>query len=162
MSPMLFNILLADLEEDMAKGGRGGIKIGGKKIHTLTCADDVVLLAEEEKEMSNMLEKLESYLDRKRLELNGEKTKVMRFRKGGGRKSKIEWRWKGKKLEDVRKFKYLGYVIQRNGGQGEQIRDRRKKAAIVMREVWGIGKRVWGKDWKRRIWLFDKLVWTIK
>jgi len=23
-----------------------------------------------------------------------------------------------------------------------------------MREVWGIGKRLWGKDWKRRIWLY--------
>src|SRR5580765_890313 len=30
-----------------------------------------------------------------------------------------------------------------------------------MREVWGIGKRLWGKDWKRRMWLFDTLVWTV-
>lgn len=39
------------------------------------------------------------------------------------------------KSEEVRKFKYLGYVVQRNGRHGERIRDRRKKAAIVMREV---------------------------
>jgi len=31
----------------------------------------------------------------------------------------------------------------------------------VMREVWGIGKRKFGKDWSRRVWLFDRLAWTI-
>lgn len=92
-------------------------------------------MAEEEQDMRSILKRLERYLDRKGIELNAEKTKVMKFRKGGGKKRKIEWRWKGKKLEEVRKFKYLGYVVQRNGGHGEQIRDRRKKAAVVLREV---------------------------
>lgn len=32
-----------------------------------------------------MIGRLEKYLDRKRLELNAGKTKVMRFRRGGGR-----------------------------------------------------------------------------
>jgi len=27
--------------------------------------------------------------------------------------------------------------------------------------VWGIGKRRFERDWRRRIWLFDKLVWTM-
>lgn len=30
-----------------------------------------------------------------------------------------------------------------------------------MGQVWGIGKRKFGNDWERRIWLFDKLVWTV-
>lgn len=30
-----------------------------------------------------------------------------------------------------------------------------------MREVWGIGKRLWGDDWERRLWLNDTLVWTV-
>jgi len=51
----------------------------------------------------------------------------------------------------VKKFKYLEYYIQGNGGQEAQIRDRRKKAAIAIREIWGIGKRIWGKEWKIRI-----------
>ena len=25
----------------------------------------------------------------------------------------------------------------------------------------GLGKRMFGKDWGRRVWLFDKLVWTV-
>jgi len=55
----------------------------------------------------------------------------------------------------------LGYVFQRNGGQGEQVRDRMKRGMAVMGQVWGIGKRRFGRDWGRRIWLFDALVWTV-
>lgn len=30
-----------------------------------------------------------------------------------------------------------------------------------MDQVWGIGKRRYGKDWECRIWLFYRLVWTV-
>jgi len=30
-----------------------------------------------------------------------------------------------------------------------------------MGQVWGLGKRRFGKDWGKRLWLFDKLVWTV-
>lgn len=51
----------------------------------LPYADDMVLLAESEENMVHMIGKLEGYLDGKRVEINMEKTKVMRFRKGRGR-----------------------------------------------------------------------------
>ncbi|XP_046142799.1 uncharacterized protein LOC123988066 [Osmia bicornis bicornis] len=161
LNPLLYNLLTADMEEKMSKGGGGGIKIGEKKIYTLAYADDVVLLAEEEGEMRAMMESLERYLDEKRLELNQEKSKIMRFRKEAGRWRKANWWWKGKKIEEVGQFKYLGYVFKRNGGSEAQIKDRMIKAGVVMRQVWGIGKRKFGKNWKRRIWLWDKLVWTV-
>jgi len=28
-------------------------------------------------------------------------------------------------------------------------------------QIWGIGKRRFRRDWRRRIWLFDTLVWTV-
>lgn len=58
--------------------------------------DDIVLLAEEEDEMRSMMGRLEGYLGRKGLELNTGKTKIMRFRKGGGRMGKIKWLWRGR------------------------------------------------------------------
>jgi hypothetical protein len=161
LSPLLFNIVIADLEEKMGKVKWGGIKMGDRRIYTLAYADDIVLLAEEEEGMRSMIGRLEEYLEKKKLELNVDKTKIMRFRKGGGRLSKRDWRWSGKKIEEVKEFTYLGYKLQRNGGQEAQVRERIKKAAMVMGEVWGIGKRRFGKDWSRRIWLFDRLVWTV-
>lgn len=64
-------------------------------------------------------------------------------------------------MEEVKEVKYLGYVLQRNGVQKAQIKERVRRAAAVMREIWGIGKKRFGKDWEKRIWLFDRLVWTV-
>lgn len=61
----------------------------------------------------------------------------------------------------MKKYKYLRYVMQRNGGQDAHIRERIKRAAVVMIQVWGIGKRRFGMVWGKRIWIFDRLVWTI-
>ena len=42
----------------------------------------MILMVEEEGKMKSMLKRLERYLDKKRLELNVGKTKVLRFREG--------------------------------------------------------------------------------
>lgn len=112
-------------------------------------ADDVVLLAEGEDEMRSLIGRLEEYMEGKGLELNVGKTKVMRFKRGGGRMKTREWRWKGKKMEEVKEFRYLGYILQRNGRQEAHIKERIKRAATIMGERWGIGKRKFGKDWNR-------------
>lgn len=143
----------------MGKMKWGGVRLGERKIYTLAYADDVVLLAEKEEEMRSMMERLEGYLERKKLELNAGKTKIVRFGKGGGRMAKKIWKWKGKTIEEVKEFKYLGYVLQRNGRQEAHIKDRVKRAAAVMGQIWGIGKRRFGREWGKRLWMFYRLVW---
>lgn len=113
MSPILFNLVLADLEEELRKVKWGGTRIGEERVYSLLYADDMVLIVEkkEEKkeEMKSMLERLEGYIDRKGLEINVEKTKIVRFNKGRERRKRIRWRWKGKTIEKVREYTYLGY-----------------------------------------------------
>lgn len=46
----------------------------------------------------------------------------------------------GKRIEEVKEYKYLGYVMQRNGGQEAHIRDRVSRAAMVMRQILHIRK----------------------
>lgn len=90
LSPLLFTILLADLEEKMKKACWGEIKIEKKKVYTLAYADDVMLLSVDEDVIKGMIARLEKYLD-KELILNVEKSKIMRFRKGGvNEKSEME------------------------------------------------------------------------
>lgn len=45
LSPLLFNLLMAELEEGLRKGRWGGVRLGEEKIYSLAYADDVVLLA---------------------------------------------------------------------------------------------------------------------
>lgn len=78
----------------------------------------MVLLTKEEEEMKKMIRRLERYIKKKKLTVNVDKSKIMRFRKGRGRRKEGEWRWKGERIEEVKKFKYLGYTFQRNGQQG--------------------------------------------
>jgi len=135
LSPILFNLLVADLEEELGKVKWGGVKLGEGKIYSLAYADDIALLAEDEGGMKCMMCRLEEYVEGKGLILNAGKSKIMRFRRGGGRMSKVNWWWKGKKIEEVKEYKYLGYVLQRNGGQEEQVKDRVGKAAAVMGQI---------------------------
>lgn len=64
-------------------------------------ADDLMELAENKETMRSVIERLERYLDRKRLEVNTEKTKIMKFRKGDGKEEESDWRWKGRAIEEV-------------------------------------------------------------
>lgn len=65
LSPCLFTLLLADMDDELKRGGWGGVRLGGGKVYTLAYADDIVLLAEDEGGMKRMIGKLESYMDRK-------------------------------------------------------------------------------------------------
>lgn len=68
----------------------GRDKVGEERIYLMAYADDITLLAEGEDEMRSLIGRLEEYMERKGLELNVGKTKVMRFRRGGGRMKKRE------------------------------------------------------------------------
>jgi len=58
-------------------------------------ADDLMILAEEEEDMRRLMKRLETYLDRKGLVLNAEKTKVIRFGRRGEGRRRLRWWWKG-------------------------------------------------------------------
>lgn len=86
LSPGMFNLLMSDLEEEMRREGWRGVRLETERVYTLAYTDDVVLLAEEKERIRCMIERLGRYLERKGLKLNAEKSKVMRFRRRGGRK----------------------------------------------------------------------------
>lgn len=77
LSPSLFTLLLADVKEELRRGGWRKVKPKERKIYTLAYADDMVMLAEDEEGMKGLMSRMEKYLEGKGLELNVEKTKVM-------------------------------------------------------------------------------------
>ena len=62
----------AGLEEAQA-----GIKIAGRNIHNLRCADDTTLMAESEEERKSLLMKVKVESEKVGLKLNIQKTKIM-------------------------------------------------------------------------------------
>ena len=74
LSPILFNLYSEYLTKE-ALEGLGDFKIGGQIIHTVKYADDLVLLAKEEKVLQDMINKLTEIGKSYGMEMNVEKTK---------------------------------------------------------------------------------------
>ena len=70
-SPTLFNIAMADLEEEMEKVQTSGTWIGKKlRNRTISYADEIAFIAEEEGVTQDMLRRLKKWIAGKGLELN--------------------------------------------------------------------------------------------
>ena len=78
LSPCLFNFYaeyimrIAGLDEAQA-----GIKIAWRNINNLRYADDTILMADNEKELKNLLMKVKTQSEKAVLKLNAQKTKIM-------------------------------------------------------------------------------------
>lgn len=70
LSQILHNLVFANLVKEMEEWQEGGKVIGRRKIWTIGYADDLVLLATNEKGLSEMLKRLEGYLEIRGLEVN--------------------------------------------------------------------------------------------
>lgn len=111
LSPILFNLYIADLDRHLEERG-AGLKLGKERIWSLAYADDLVVMAKNRDALLDMLNTLRKFLKRRGgLELNVEKTKIIVFnRKGRGKKEK--WFWEGKVLEEIQAFEVFGFCFQ--------------------------------------------------
>ena len=78
LSPILFNLYSECLAKE-ALDRRGDFNIGGQIIQTVKYADDLVLMAKEETVLQGMIDKLIEIGSCYGMEMNVEKTKVMRI-----------------------------------------------------------------------------------
>lgn len=157
MSPTLFNLYIADLDRELEKRGIGGVAIGKVRIWSLAYADDMVLLAKNKVALEDMMDTLKRFLKDRKLEICVEKTKIGIFNsKGRGEREVLKW--KKKKLEEVRSFKYLGFVFNRNGNYNGHIKELNRKGRRAAKKVWGLGERICKDDFSRRWMLYRYLV----
>ena len=78
---------------------QAGIKIAGRNINNLRCADDTTLMAESEEELKGLLMKVKEESEKAGLKLNIKKTKIMMA--SGPITS---WQVDGETMETVRDF----------------------------------------------------------
>ena len=123
LSPTLFNIFLADLQEVTEKTQCEPVQITrDTNLGCLIWADDLVLLSKSETGLKNMLDALKSYTSKNGMSLNIKKNKVMIFNKGG-RHIRRDIFFGDDKLETTRKYKYLGFMVTPSGEINTGIHD---------------------------------------
>jgi hypothetical protein len=120
LSPILFNLYSEYLTKE-ALEGFGDIKIGGQVIRTVKYADDLVLLAREEKVLHGMFDRLIEIGRFYGMEMNVEKTKVMRISR---QPSSMKIMIYQKQLENVGYFNYLGSMITNDARCTSEIKSR--------------------------------------
>jgi hypothetical protein len=88
--------------------GFGDFRVGGQIIHTLKYTDNLVLLAKEEKVLQDMIDKLIEIGRCNGMDMNIEKTKVMRISR---QPFPVKIMIDQKQLENVESFKYLSTML---------------------------------------------------
>jgi hypothetical protein len=120
LSTTLFNLYSECLIKEALEGS-GDFKIGGQIIHIVKYADDLVLLAKGEKVLQDMIDKLIEIGRCYGIEMNVEKTKVMRISK---QPFPVKIMIEQKQLENVESFKYLGSMLTNDGRCTCEIKSR--------------------------------------
>lgn len=120
-----------------------------------------MLLAKNEQDLKGMMKRLKKYIEKRGLMLNSEKSKVMVFEKRRGSARRREWKWGEDNIEEVKEMRYLGYIVQRNGGAEKHITERLRRATIALKITWSLGERIFKKDYERRMKMFDALVGSV-
>ena len=101
----------AGLEETQA-----GIKIAGRNINNLRCADDTILMVESEEELKSLLMKVKEESEKTRLKLNIQKTKIM------ASSPITSWQIDGETVETVVDFLLGGSKVTADGDCSHEIK----------------------------------------
>lgn len=129
LSPLLFNLYIANVDRYMKRKGLGGVPLGKNRIWSLAYADDTVLLVKNREALIEMMAIFKKFCKDRDLILNTEKTKVVVFNRK--RKEKMErWKWGKEMIEEVQNFKYLGFTFNKNGDYSDHIRDLMRKGRL--------------------------------
>ena len=108
LSPTFFNIFLERIMSDALEEHDRKVSIGDRNITNLRFVYDIDALAEEEQELEALVESLDKTCTRYKMEISGEKTKLITNSINGIQR---DIKVKGQKLGTVTSFKYIGAVV---------------------------------------------------
>ena len=84
-------------------------------IHILLFTDDIIILAKDAMDLQSKLDTLNKYCKLKRLTVNIDKTKIIKFQKAGRQKKERTFRYDSVPIETVTHYTYLGVIFSSSG-----------------------------------------------
>ena len=110
LSPLLFSMYINDLTVGIKALGKG-VCINNESVSILLYADDIVLIAECEKDLQDMLNFVSDWCLQWKLNVNVNKTQVVHYRNVSIPKTRFVFTCGTSNLEVVSQYKYLGLII---------------------------------------------------
>ncbi|KAG1672188.1 Nuclear receptor subfamily 2 group E member 1 [Nymphon striatum] len=168
MSPVLFNIYGEAMIQDALHEMDVGVSIGGRSVKAVRFADDTALVASSVSDLQMMMDKLNASVELYGMRINEKKTKVMKITRY--QYEVINITLKGRKLEQVRQFKYLGSILDDEGKCTKDVKARiamAKQAFMKRKEllIKNISLYLKKRLVKSLIWsvaLYGSETWTIR
>ena len=158
LSPLLFNIFLADLAKALNKEINTPVKISEEKqISSLIWADDLLMLSETETGLNNMLHDLKAYAENNGLTINTDKTQCMIFNKTG-RLLRRKFVYGHHNIKTVRAYKYLGFTVTPSGEIKTGLNDLKDRALKALYKIKMKMGQCFQKYVRTTLKLFDTLV----
>ena len=137
MSPCLFNLYAEYIRPHVRLDeAQAGIKIAGRKISNLRCADDTTLMAESEEELKSLLMKVKEESEKIGLKLNIQKIKII------ASSPITSWQIDGETMETVTDFIFLGSKITADGDCSHEI----KRPLLLGRKVTNLDRILKSRD----------------
>ena len=135
LSPVLFNLFINDIMDQLMEANVSKPTIAGKDLPGLLYADDLVICSKSVNGLQDALNRLEIYCRKNSLKVNVNKTKIIAFKNGTVYAKEEKWSYKGKELEKVKIFTYLGVKFAMNGRWCAQIKAARVKGLTALKEI---------------------------
>lgn len=135
LSPLLFSLFLYDIIRFFKSRGHTNIE---REVDILLFADDLVLTARDIVDLQAKLDTLNEYIHLKKLEVNVNKTVVMKFTRSGRPKKERRIKFNNIFLEVVRKYTYLGVVFSSSGSFRAALDNSISKGKIALGAIWSV------------------------
>ena len=145
LSPSLFLFYVRELPTILQQCG----------VKCLMFADDLVIYSPDVCLLQRALEKLEEWCEINQLKVNINKTKAMKFRRGGGYGAKDFMRYKGEQVSYVSEFVYLGVNLQPSLCVTRHVQMRKEKTAKaigLLRNLHRVSTKTLVKIYNIKVW----------
>jgi exonuclease III len=132
LSPVLFNLFLENIMSEALQSFKGTVSVGGRDISNLRFADDIDLMAGSRQELKELTALVDKTCTDYGMEISTEKSKLMAM---GTELEQPEIKVRGKSLEQVDSFKYLGAQITKDGRSDTEIKSRLAVATSALAKL---------------------------
>ena len=132
LSPLLFNLYINDISEQLKPTSEDSIMLQNEKITHFMYADDLIIVASSKELLQDKLNSLSNFAEMKDLTINTKKSQVMVFNQTGKLLKKDTFTINKKELEVVPKYTYLGVDMPSSGSFSTSVGELTSKAKKAM------------------------------
>ena len=135
LSPLLFILFIDSLMDELTTNNIDAPTMGQVTLPGLLFADDLVILSKTITGLQAGLNILEMFCVDTKLTVNVNKSKIMIFKKGWVFSKHECWTFKGKALENVKNFTYLGVNLSMNVSWTRHKEIVKRKGMLILNEI---------------------------